>query len=120
MARDRSNEGVLHRLLVTHLTTTLHCPECLRHYRGDDVLILGHENDLWILATVCAECHTQGLVFVVVEEKASQSSPLELTPEEVEAFSQMPAITMDDVLDIHLALDSLEDDFSVFCEEVRV
>jgi len=115
--RERGHYAGLQRLLVSHLTTTMSCPECLNNYQGKDILILGHERSLWILAAICDQCHTQGLVFVIVKEDPPLPPPTELTPEEIERFSCMPAISIDDVLDIRLALDRLEDDFFALWEE---
>jgi hypothetical protein len=110
--QEREFDTGLQRLLVTHLTTTVTCPECLSHYRHEDVMVIGHERSLWILAAVCSVCHTQGVVFVVVKDEVPADPLVELTPEEAAKFYQMPAISMDEVLDICLALDELADDFS--------
>lgn len=117
MVWDRSDESVLHRLLVMQVTTMLRCPECLSHYHDEDVLFIGQEDGLWILAAACSECQTQGLVFVIVQEQTKDGSrTCELTPKELEMFGRLPAISMDDVLDIRLALDRFEDDVSLLWE----
>jgi len=118
MVWDRSDESVLHRLLVMQLTTMLRCPECLNHYHDEDVLFIGQEDDLWILAAACSECQTQGLVFVIVQEQTKDTHrTCELTAEESEMFGRLPAISMDDVLDIHLALERFEDDPAILWEQ---
>lgn len=95
-------EGPGEHAFMRYLISQIRCPVCDHRYSPDDVLIMGHRDELWIMALVCPECETRGLVFALVEEPEELSEPLaDLTPEEVARFEQRGPITADDVLDFH-------------------
>ncbi len=100
--------------LVRQLTASLKCDVCGQLYAEDDVSILGHIEDFWILQVNCASCHSQSMLVALVEENASEppsSAIIDLMEAEVEKFQDC-VITVDDVLDMFIFLKHFEGDIS--------
>lgn len=104
--RDSANHP-----LIRYLVTRIRCAICKTRYRPQDIHILAHQGESWLMAVECHECHTQGLVFAVVQEGEAQPVVTELTPEEQAKFQEMPPLDADDVLDVHQFLRDFNGDF---------
>jgi hypothetical protein len=90
------------KALIRYLLSQIRCPVCDHHYSPDDILVMGHQDELWILAILCPECETSGLILAIVEGQQEPSEPFtDLTPEEIGRFKGRGPITADDVLDFH-------------------
>ena len=102
------------RRLVLKLVTQLHCVECGQLFDPHDFTLLHRSPDLWVLGTRCRNCN-QAVQVVVFMRLDVQSEPAtDLMPEELQVADQWPAITADDVLDVHEALCECDDDLETF------
>ena len=97
--------------LIKHLITNIRCAVCSERYEPEDVQILGHQEDLWIMGVTCGHCHTQGMIFAVVREGMAPQVITEMTPEEMERLRELTPIGVDDVLDMHRLLRGYNGDF---------
>jgi len=98
--------------LVKMLMTSRKCTVCGRHYKVDDVSVLGHEDNLWFLTISCAACDTQYLVAAVIQEEGVREVVTELTEAEQEGLERVEVVTADDVLNMHDFLKGFDGDFS--------
>ena len=105
-----NSEGPAKRRFIRQLITNIRCGVCGRRYELDDVRILNHQGDLWVMGVTCANCRTQGLVFATVTEAEAPEVIADATPEELARFQEMPQINADDVLDIHEFLEGFDGD----------
>jgi hypothetical protein len=96
---------------IKYLVTRIRCAVCETRYRAEDIHILVHRGDSWLMAVECHECHTQGLVFAVVQEGKAEPVVKELTPQEQAKFRGMLPLDADDVLDVHQFLQDFNGDF---------
>lgn len=114
----RDNQKADNGQIIKQLVSEMQCPICCRQYRKENTLVLGHQDELWVLAVICRHCHTHGLVFAVVHEVEEQFAS-ELVPQECLKFQEMPQIDMDDVLDIQRFLRDFDGDFKTLFSETR-
>jgi len=94
------------RRLVRHKVT---CAFCGRRYRPRHLRFVGFDDAVWLFLGACGHCQSVALIGVVLQE--GRPSVRELTPSELVHFAQQPAVTTDDVLDMHDHLASFEGDF---------
>jgi len=87
--------------IVRHLIASIPCAVCQHCYEPDDVRIVEHHGEIWVVAVQCDHCGTQGLVFAVIQEGEKPEIVSELTSQEWARFYKMPQIDADDLLDIH-------------------
>jgi hypothetical protein len=88
--------------LIMQLVTASQCEVCGRFYETDNISILGHEDDMWILRVNCGGCHAQSLLACVIEKELPPGLPGNLTDlneAEVEKFSST-IVMPNDVLDM--------------------
>ncbi|MFQ6058227.1 MAG: hypothetical protein ACE5MB_05015 [Anaerolineae bacterium] len=104
-------ERAVNGLFVKHLVAKSGCAVCEARYRLEDIHILAHQGDYWVMAVDCEHCHTQGLVFAVVQEEQGPQVVTDLTPREWAKFRDMPPLEADDVLDVHEFLQDFDGDF---------
>lgn len=99
MIDDEGTEGRIH---IEYLISQIRCPVCHHRYTSDDIQVIDHMGELWLMALSCSECETRGLIFAIIRSEQTQIEPLtELTPEELACFEARGAITTDDVLNFH-------------------
>ncbi len=107
------DEGLIKRLIAT-----IKCGICGQPYKGKNVRILGHRDDLWFLSVFCPACGSQGLVAAVIKEGQLPHLITDLTEAEQAKFRELEPVDADDLLDIHNFLRSFEGDFArLFSEE---
>lgn len=94
------------RRLVRHKVT---CAFCGRHYQPRRLRFVGFDKSVWLFLAACAHCQSLALIGVVLQDGGA--TVRELTPAELEHFSRRPAVTTDDVLDVHDHLASFDGDF---------
>ncbi len=95
-------EGTSGRAYLKYLISQIRCPVCHHRYSPDDILIMGHKNELWFMALACPGCDTRGLILATVSNQQTSAELLtDLTPEEIAQLEEREAITADDVLDFH-------------------
>jgi hypothetical protein len=105
------DDGLLKRLFIKHLITNIKCAVCQSHYEAEDIHIIDHRDELWVMAVSCGQCHTRGLIFAIIKETEEPESIVELTPEEWIKFQEMSQIDADDVLDMYEFLRDFDGDF---------
>lgn len=97
---------------VKKLLSSLKCGVCGQRYRIQNLQVLGHRDELWFLNVSCTACGSQGMMAAVVKESRAYPVITDLSPEELERFGTTPAITGDDILDMHHFLKDFDGDFS--------
>ena len=105
------DDGLAKHLFIKHLITNIKCAVCQSHYKPEDIHIIDHRDELWVMAVSCGQCHTRGLIFAIIKETEESESIAELTPEEWGRFRKMSQIDADDVLDMHQFLRDFDGDF---------
>jgi hypothetical protein len=106
-----SDESYEKRELVKHLIASIPCAVCQHYYEPDDVRIVEHHGEMWIMAVKCDHCGTRGLVFAMIQEGERPEIVNELTSQEWARFREMPQIDADDLLDVHEFLRDFDGDF---------
>lgn len=99
--------------LVLKLLTRLRCVACGRPYTPHDCTLIDRRPDAWVLGVQCHRCKTAGYVMFVLDLAEQAKTLTELTPDEQEEAARRPAISGDDVLDVHALLDNFEGDVDV-------
>jgi hypothetical protein len=97
-------------LLIKQLIASVRCAVCQSKYKVEDIQILGHEGEMWLLQVVCSQCKTRGVALAMIKEMDQPSAIYELSPEEMMHFDRLPEIDADEVLDIHEFLHNFEGD----------
>ena len=98
--------------LVKQLVTASRCEICGQYYEEENINILGHEDEMWVLHICCGSCHSQSLLAALIDEKSGPEAEKkfsDLTEQETQIFNNV-IITADDVLDMYLFLDRYEGD----------
>ena len=90
------NERVIKRLM-----SSVKCAVCGQRYEEDDIKIIGHQKDLWLLGVSCSACHAGCLVTAVIKENRAPEVITDLSEAELEKFSNAGGLTADEVLDMH-------------------
>jgi hypothetical protein len=90
--------------VINHYTTSTQCDVCGQSYQTEDVRIVGHDGEIWILHVNCGSCHSQSLLAALMDENENRvpipAEPLcDLEGHETEKFENTE-ITSDDVLDM--------------------
>ena len=98
--------------LIKRLVSTIKCSICGHHYEGNNVKVLGHDDDVWFVSAYCPICGSHSLVAAVIKEGPLPDFITDLTDDEFDSFSEAEEITADDVLDIHSFLKEFDGDFS--------
>ena len=97
---------------IKRLVASIKCAVCGQHYEIDNINVLGHDENLWFLRTLCSACHTQCLVAAVIKEDRAPEVITDLTAAELDRFKNMGVVTADEVLDIHNFLKDFSGGFS--------
>ncbi len=106
--------------LIRQLTASLKCEVCGQLYAQDDVSVLGHDENIWVLQVSCAACHSQSMLAALVEEEANEGLPeaiIDLLETEVGKFQDC-VITSDDVLDMLIFLHDFQGDISQLLDQI--
>lgn len=104
------DDGPAKHLFIKYLITNIKCPVCQGHYEPENIHIIDHRDELWVMAVTCGQCHTRGLIFAVIRETEEAESVTDLTSEEWIKFREMSQIDIDDVLDMHEFLRDFDGD----------
>ncbi len=97
--------------LIQHIISNMTCAICQSRYEEDDIQVVDHRGDVWIMTIVCKRCHTRGQIFALIKEHEDEAAMAEMTPDEWARFQEMPQIDSDEVLDVHHLLKNFEGDF---------
>ena len=105
-------------LFIKRLVANIECANCGTRYELGNIYIIGHRDDLWIAAVVCAQCGTQGLIFAMVSEDGTPDViARDVSPEELREFEKLSTLTIDDVLDMHRFLEEYDGDLVSLLQE---
>ena len=63
---------------VRRLVNTVRCPRCGKAFHADDVGVLDHRPDEWLLDVVCRTCESYGLVLAEIETDTAPIDALEV------------------------------------------
>ncbi len=99
------------RQMVLKLISQLRCLECGRLYERKDFKLVHRWEEVWLLSANCPQCNQASHVVIFMQLDASRDLVSDLTSEELRSVQEWPAITADDVLDIHSLLDEFDGDF---------
>ncbi len=102
---------------VRQLLENIKCVVCSEPYDENDVTIMGQQDELWMLMVSCHHCGTQGIILAMVKEDEQVELLTDLGPDELERVHSLPAISSDDVLDVHCFLRDFDGDFVALFEE---
>jgi hypothetical protein len=99
------------RQLVLKLISQLRCLECGRLYKREDFAMVHRWDEIWLLTANCPECNQASHVVIFMQLDAERDLATDLTPEELRHAGDWPAITADDILDVHALLEEFDGDF---------
>jgi hypothetical protein len=98
--------------LLKQIVSTYRCQKCRRSFEHDHVRVAARHEKLWIVSVRCGRCRTQQTFWVTLKDRGDELSEFrDLTAAEEEQFSQMQAVTCDEVLDMHEFLSDFDGDF---------
>jgi len=103
-------ERAMRQAFIRHLVANLQCVSCGERYTRNDIYVLGHHEDVWVSAVVCNHCGTQGLVFATLQGADQFELTAKSDADERSALEQLPALSIDDVLDVHTLLRAFDGD----------
>lgn len=99
-----AEERALRQAFIRHLVTHVQCVGCGERYGRNDIYVLGHHEDVWVSAVICSHCGTQGLVFATLRSQEQFEVQSERQMDSEKISRHLPALTVDDVLDLHAFL----------------
>ncbi len=102
--------------VIRRYTTSSQCEVCGQSYQEEDVRIVGHGGEIWVLHVNCGSCHSQSLLAALIDENETcESGPVEpltdLGEDETSRFEDVE-ITSNDVLDMFNFLKGFGGNFS--------
>lgn len=112
-------ERAMRQAFIRHLVANVQCVSCGERYGRSDIYVLGHHDDIWVSAVVCSRCGTQGLVFATVRGEGQLEVAWSAEREEIAAFEDLPALSIDDVLDMHALLKNFDGDMDDLLRRLR-
>lgn len=112
MKHEVSSE-VLIRQIAKHVT----CTTCGHHFALNDIEFVGRRENVWAMRVNCRECRTKALLFAVVNKGTARSIYSDLAPEDWDRFKDSPAISVDDVIQVHEYIQAYDGDFTDILEE---
>ena len=96
---------------IKGLMTSVECGICGRPYELGSVDVLGHQESLWFLRIVCSACNTRCIIVATVEKERISENISDLTDVELAKFSNIGAVTTDEMLDMSNFLRTFNGDF---------
>lgn len=91
-----------------------YCPLCESSYNPQEAKILGEKDDSHLLHIQCGNCSNAIIALVLISSVGVSSVGLvtDLRHDEVNRFKEAPAVSTDDVIEVHDALQNEEAFFS--------
>jgi len=86
----------------------LNCPICFSPYSPLDIELIEDSEKAHLLHLSCHKCGSQILALITnnMSQVFSQGLVTELTSNEVRKFKDSPAVSLDDVIDLHFLLNN--------------
>ena len=98
--------------LIRRAISSIKCSVCGSKYHPENVTIIGHHDDLWILRLHCLTCNTKGLVAALVKKRETHQSDTDLSNTELIKFKRIEPVGVNDVLDMHNFLKDSDEDIA--------
>jgi hypothetical protein len=98
--------------LIQYLVATVGCAVCGESYGAEDIDVLDHRGDAWIIMLACPHCGTRGLVLAMVADRGRPQIIGEVSEADAEELDELPPISGDDVLDWHKFLQNYDGDLN--------
>ncbi len=111
------NESAIPPAMLQEIVARVRCALCGRHFRANDIQVLGRCGNAWAMRVHCPMCRAQALLFAVVERRAAQMLYSDLSPDEWMRFKDRPPIAVDDVIAFHKYIHAYNGDFSEILDE---
>ena len=97
---------------LKRLMASIKCGSCGQCYEPHNIEVVGHNEDMWFLKALCSSCHIQCLVVAVIKEEKVPEFITDLTKVELDKFSCLEGVEVDDLLNMHNFLKEFDGDFS--------
>jgi hypothetical protein len=110
--------------LIKQLMTSSKCEVCGQHHKEEDIVILGHVDEMWVLQVFCSACHSQALLAALIDENEdTEYNPVkeltDLMETEIQRFENT-IITANDVLDMQIYLSGFQGTIDKLLEQDRL
>ena len=109
MPRDDNEK----RRMILQLINNLRCVECGRLYDAEDFALLRRRENVWLLSARCRYCDELCQVVILMPTSEETEIESELSTDEAQALAELPPISSDDVLDLHLFMQDFDGDFEM-------
>ena len=107
----------LDSMLAQKIAGRFACNHCGRKYRVRDITIVEKWEQQWLMQLVCAWCHAEELLSVLLKGQQARAVLLDVTPGEWKYFRQLPAVGVDDVIEMARTMRDYQGDLSEILEE---
>jgi hypothetical protein len=97
--------------LLKQLISTFRCQFCRQSFEREKIRVTARHEKLWIVGVRCTRCGKQQVFWIALKEEGQLGMLSDLTDVEETHFASMPAISSDDVLDMHEFLSAFDGDF---------
>lgn len=104
-----------HERLIRQLMTNVDCAICGHSFQLSDVHVLGHEDQVWLLTTMCTHCHSHGIIIAILEIERPVPAH-ELSGVEETWFQDASLVGVDDVLEMHYLLEGFDGDLETLLD----
>jgi hypothetical protein len=94
---------------VQQLLSRLRCVACGRPYDPGQCTVVERREGAWILSAMCPRCRTAGYVLVIMDLRR-EPEPSAPDPDDRDRARALPAITADELIDLHFWLESYSGD----------
>lgn len=102
---DGAQERLFRQLLSTH-----RCSNCRQRFDRDRFSVVTKHEKLWVVSARCSSCHMSQMFWVSLRDGV-RMVPDDISTLERARLQSLPAITPDDVLDMHEFLARFDGDF---------
>jgi hypothetical protein len=97
--------------LLKQLISSYRCQICRRSFERSQVRLAARHEQLWLVSVRCSLCRNQQVFWISLKDDEGESFLRDVTRDEDEQFAELPAVTGDDVLDMHEFLRDFNGDF---------
>ncbi len=111
------NQNGITRSMIRQIVAQARCSMCGHSYNVNDVRIIGKRDNAVAMSVACRECRTQALFLAVLGQGKTKPIYTDLAPSEWDRFKSRAAISVDDVIEFYLFMDSYDGDLSEIMDE---
>ena len=119
MDNPNTSEKQIKRIVLNRMER---CTVCHHTFAPEDIHVLSRRADMWMMVVECTECHARNFVAAVLGDGDPDEAQLALRrlsqgygEDEMEApaaeVERQPAVSVDDVVDMHEFLRDFDGDF---------